>query len=152
MKNIIILITLILCTNNLLAQVGVGTTDPKSTLDINGNLSLKVVSLYGGPSGTASSIDDGVYINLTPTSGNADFELPNPTTVPGRIYILRNVTDTETAYILTQGGAGVEFFAGDSTTSSTVVNMTTSVGIGSVNKTLIFISDGSNWTYGKLSF
>ncbi|WP_458628707.1 hypothetical protein [Winogradskyella sp. PC D3.3] len=76
MKNLIILITLILFTNNALAQVGIGTTDPKSTLDINGNLSLKVVSLIGGPSGTATSIDDGVYINLIPTSGNADFELP----------------------------------------------------------------------------
>ncbi|SDG93986.1 hypothetical protein [Winogradskyella thalassocola] len=151
MKNLIILITLILCTNNALAQVGIGTTDPKSTLDINGNLSLKVVSLNGGPSGAATSIDDGVYINLTPTFGNADFELPDPRTVPGRIYILRNITDTETAYILTQG-AGVEFFAGDSTSSTTVVNMTTAVGGGNLNKTLIFISDGSNWTYGKLGF
>ena len=151
MKNLIILITLILFSNNALAQVGIGTIDPKSTLDINGNLSLKVVSLNGGPSGAATSIDDGVYLNLIPTSGNADFELPDSRTVPGRIYILRNITDTETAYILTQG-VGVEFFAGDSTSSTTVVNMTTVVGGGNLNKTLIFISDGSNWTYGKLGF
>ena len=151
MKNIIILITLILCTNNVFSQVGIGTTDPKSTLDINGNLSLKVLSLNGGPSGTATLIDDGVYINLTPTASNADFELPNPTIVPGRIYVLRNVTDAETAYILTQG-TGVLFFSGDSTNGTGVVNMTTSVGGGNDAKTLILISDGSNWTYGQLGF
>lgn len=151
MKNVILIIALALCFNSVSAQVGVGTTDPKSTLDINGNLSLKVVSLNGGPGTSRTTIDDGVYINLTPTSGNADFELPDPTAVPGRIYILRNVTDTETAYILTQG-AGVEFFAADSTAGTTVVNMTTASGTGNTNKTLIFISDGANWTYGTLSF
>ena len=151
MKNVILIIVLALFYNSAFAQVGVGTTDPKSTLDINGNLSIKVVSLNGGPSGGARAIDDGVYINLTPTPGNADFELPDPTTVPGRIYILRNITDTETAYILTQG-TGVLFFAGDSTAGTGVVNMTTSIGGGNATKTLIFISDGSNWTYGKLGF
>ncbi len=58
--------------------VGIGTTEPKSTLDINGNLSVKVVDLNGGPSGNATRIDDGVYINLTPTSGNPEFILPDP--------------------------------------------------------------------------
>jgi hypothetical protein len=71
--------------------------------------------------------------------------------IPGRIYILRNVKDTETAFILTQG-VGVLFFAGDSTSGIGVVNMTTNVGGDNVNKTLIFISDGSNWTYGMLGF
>jgi hypothetical protein len=130
--------------------VGINTTDPKSTLDINGNLSLKVVSLNGGPSGTPTEIDDGTYINVTPTSGNADFELPDPRLVPGRIYILRNITNTQTAFILTKGG--VEFFAGDSTNGSTVVDMQTALGIGNETKTLNFISDGSNWTYGSLGF
>jgi hypothetical protein len=154
MKNIVIIICLIF-TFNLIAQpvngVGINTTDPKSTLDINGNLSLKVMSLNGGPSTARTQIGDGTYINLNPTSGNADFELPDPTEFPGRIYILRNVKDTETAFILTQG-VGVLFFAGDSTSGIGVVNMTTNVGGDNVNKTLIFISDGSNWTYGMLGF
>lgn len=151
MKNIILILVFTFFVSGAFAQVGVGTTTPRSTLDINGNLSLKVVSLNGGPGTARTPIDDGTYINLTPTPGNADFELPDPTGLPGRIYILRNVTDTETAYILTQG-TGVLFFAGDSTTGTGVVNMTTSVGGGNATKTLIFISDGSNWTYGKLGF
>lgn len=151
MKNIILILGLALFFNSAFAQVGIGTTNPRSTLEINGNLSLKVVSLNGGPGTARTAIDDGTYINLTPTLGNADFELPDPTLVPGRIYILRNVTDTETAFILTQG-AGVLFFAGDSTTGTGVVNMTTNIGGGNATKTLIFVSDGSNWTYGHLGF
>ncbi|WP_407556617.1 hypothetical protein [Winogradskyella sp. 4-2091] len=151
MKNVILILVLVLCFNGANAQVGVGTTDPKSTLDINGNLSLKVVSVNGGPSGSATPIDDGVYINLTPTTGSEEFILPDATVVPGRIYILRNVTDTVNADIYTFG-AGVLFFAGDSTAGVSVVNMTTTVGNGNTSKTLIFISDGSNWTYGQLGF
>ena len=42
-----------------------------------GNLSLKVVSLNGGPMGAATTINDGTYINLLPTTGNLEFILPN---------------------------------------------------------------------------
>ena len=135
------------------AQVGIGTTTPLSTLDVYGNLSLKVVDLNGGPGGSATQIDDGVYINLTPTPGAQEFILPDPRTYPGRIYILRNIENTQQADIYTQGqAAGVLMFAGDSSTGVTVVNMTTTVGGGNRTKTLIFVSDGYNWTYGHLGF
>ncbi|WP_178990656.1 hypothetical protein [Winogradskyella schleiferi] len=160
MKNIITILVLVLCFNGAFAQVGVGTTDPKSTLDINGNLSLKVVSLNGGPGGSATPIDDGVYINLSPTPFNVEFILPDATTVPGRIYILRNISDSENALIYTFGanataGAGVEFFRGDGRNSQGPlgsVTMAPDIGNdgGDITKTLIFISDGSNWTYGHL--
>jgi hypothetical protein len=153
MKNLV-LILCIAFSISISAQidgVGINTIDPKSTLDINGNLSLKVVSLNGGPSGTPTEIDDGTYINLEPTVGNAHFELPDPTLVPGRIYILRNISNTQTALILTKG-VGVLFFSGDSSTGSVLVNMTTSTGSGNETKTLIFVSDRFNWTYGKLGF
>lgn len=140
--------------------VGIGTTTPRSTLDINGNLSLKVVDLNGGPGGSATAIDDGTYINLTPTPGNVEFILPDATLYPGRIYILRNVSDSENATIYTFGGnatpgAGVEFFSGDSRASAGPfgsVTMTPDVAAdgGDPAKTLIFISDGFNWTYGRL--
>ncbi len=152
MRNLIIIVSCVftLTLNAQIDGVGINTTEPKSTLDINGNLSLKVVSLNGGASGAATPIDDGVYINLTPTSGNADFILPDPSLVPGRIYILRNITDTEIAYILTNG-SGTLFFAGNSITGTNIVNML-ATGADNQTKTLIFISDGSNWTYGTLGF
>lgn len=66
-------------------------------LDINGNLSLKVQNYNGGPGGAATPIDDGIYINLNPTPFNVEFLLPNAVDVPGRIYIMRNITDNENA-------------------------------------------------------
>ncbi|MBT8324335.1 MAG: hypothetical protein KJO96_03470 [Winogradskyella sp.] len=134
------------------AQVGINTDDPKSTLDVNGNLSLKVVTLNGGPGGSAMAIDDGTYINLSPTTGNVEFILPDATAYPGRIYIMRNISDTETALIYSLGGS---FFPGDSRVATAApISMTPDVAgdAGDVTKTLIYVSDGVNWTYGKLGF
>ncbi|WP_369997005.1 hypothetical protein [Winogradskyella sp.] len=134
--------------------VGINTTEPKSTLDINGNLSVKHITLTG--SGTPTLISDGVYISINPTANDQDFELPDPREFPGRIYVIRNVNDTLDADVTmdaTTISDGVLFFAGDSSTGfSGPVNMDTNVGGGHRNKTLIFISDGSNWTYGHLGF
>jgi hypothetical protein len=157
----IVLGAMFLCSIMSFAQVGIGTTTPRSTLEINGNLSLKVVSLNGGPGGSATVIDDGTndgtYLNLTPTSGNVEFILPDATLYPGRIYILRNVSDTENAVIYSFGfvagaGNGVEFYRGDGRTSVKSITMTpdTAADNNDFTKTLIFISDGSNWTYGRL--
>nr|WP_321232248.1 hypothetical protein [uncultured Psychroserpens sp.] len=156
----IVMLTVFLCSLMSFSQVGVGTTDPKSTLDINGNLSLKVVNYNGGPGGSATPIDDGIYLNLQPTAGNVEFILPDATTVPGRVYIMRNIDDNITAVIYTFGGnatpgAGVEFFRGDGRISegpNGSVSMTsdTAADGGDVTKTLIFVSDGSNWTYGHI--
>ena len=148
----IFLIALLISGFTGFSQVGIGTTSPLSTLDINGNLSLKVVGLNGGPGGAAEPIDDGVYINLTPTPGNVEFILPDAAAFPGRIYILRNITDTETAQIYSFGGL---FFPGDSRTATAApINMDPNAagGGGARTKTLIFVSDGTNWTYGHLGF
>lgn len=136
------------------SQVGIGTTTPQSTLDINGNLSVKHVTLIG--SAVPSLIDDGVYISIQPTVNDQDFELPDPRTIPGRIYIIRNIADTINADVTmdaTALGDGVLFFAGDSSTGyAGPVNMDTGLGGGHRTKSLIFISDGANWQYGIFGF
>lgn len=144
--------TVALTSNAQVDGVGINTTNPMSTLDINGNLSLKVVDYSGGPGGSATPISDGIYLNLTPTAGNVEFLLPDATMLPGRIYILRNISDTVTAQIYSSGGG---FFSGNSRVATGApLNMDPDApGTGSSNtKTLIFISDGSNWTYGHLGF
>ncbi len=130
------------------AQVGINTDNPQSTLDINGNLSVKHVGL-APTDGTQQDIDDGVYISIDPFMSGQEFRLPDATTVPGRIYILRNIDNSDDASIVTQG-VGVEFFAGDNSTTGTT--SVTLHGANVTTKTLIFISDGSNWTYGHLGF
>lgn len=134
------------------SQVGINTSTPMSTLDINGNLTIKEIGIIntnvagstvfnGGPSGSATPINDGVYISLTPTSGNQEFILPNAIDVPGRIYILRNISNSITAQIYTFGG---NFFSKDSSTlTASPLNMPPNA----LLKTVIVVSDGANWTY-----
>ncbi len=135
----------------IFSQVGVGTTEPKSTLDINGNLSVKVVSLTGNSTGNQSNagttveIDDGVYISVNPQVQDDTFELPDPSEVPGRIYFIRNVnpTNTVTAKIVTDTG---QFFSSGSTTSGSNEIYLYESG-SDLRKSVIVISDGANWTY-----
>lgn len=126
-------------------QVGINTTTPLSTLDINGNLSVKTVTLAGGNSGSPTLIDDGVYISLDPRNGISDFySLPNPTTVPGRVYIVRNITDFDTAKLSIDGGGGtIRFFNKHSNIGTFTLDLLPT----NRPKTIILISDGFNWTY-----
>ncbi|MFK7783000.1 hypothetical protein [Psychroserpens sp.] len=154
MKRILI-ITVLLSSICSFAQVGIGTTTPRSTLEINGNLSVKHVTI-AGIVGAPAPIDDGVYISVSPTVNDQEFQLPDADDHPGRIYIIRNIQDTINADIILSTDdtlAGVLFFAGDSSTGfAGPVNMDSGLGGGHRTKTLIFISDGSNWTYGILGF
>jgi hypothetical protein len=138
----ILLVFLFLCfTKNSFSQVGINTLVPLSTLDVNGNLSIKVVSLNGGPSGSATPIVDGVYISITPTVGNQEFILPNATLFPGRTYIIRNVSNSVTASLYSFGG---NFFSKDSNTAAPIpLNMASNA----ITKTIFVFSDGFNWTY-----
>jgi hypothetical protein len=125
------------------SQVGINTTSPLSTLDINGNLSVKVISLIGGSSGAPTPISDGVYLSLDPRNGTTDhYVFPLPSTVPGRVYFVRNITDFDTAQLTISGGTQ-RFFAKNSSTGTFTLSMPPNA----VNKTLILVSDGFNWTY-----
>lgn len=123
------------------AQVGINTDTPLSTLDINGNLSVKTLVLNGGPAFGATPINDGVYISLVPTSGNVEFILPDPASVPGRMYFLRNISDFHTAQVYTHGGKLI--FPKNSKVGVNPLNMPTAGDTTSV----ILVSDGMNWTY-----
>ena len=154
LKVLLVLIATFFTLNSSFAQVGINTTTPLSTLDINGNLTIKEVGimnanvvgsapLLGSLSPARTSINDGVYISITPQgiSGANDFQLPNAVDVPGRIYIVRNISNINTAYIFSAGG---NFFAKDNfnSTPSPLVMLH-----NAASKTIIFISDGLNWTY-----
>jgi hypothetical protein len=101
MKSFVIIIGMFL-TLSLSAQtdgVGINTTDPKSTLDINGNLSVKHIKLTPAD-GSLQPISDGVYISIDPFTSGQQFQLPDATEFPGRIYILRNIGITTLAWTL----------------------------------------------------
>lgn len=117
--------------------VGINTTNPLSTLDVNGTLSLKTVVLIGTSSPV--TIDDGIYVSINPQGTNQEFQLPNATTYPGRIYLIRNISNSNTAKLITSGGL---LFPKNSTTGSTEIYM-----YENNFRTIIVISDGLNWTY-----
>ena len=124
------------------SQVGINTTTPMSMLDVNGNLSVKVVNLIGNGSGTSGSailIDDGVYLSINPTATDDKFQLPNPVLYPGRIYFIRNINNSITAQLTTTTGL---LFPKNSTTGSSNIFMFE----GNL-RTITVISDGVNWTY-----
>ncbi|WP_293873622.1 hypothetical protein [Flavobacterium sp.] len=152
LKLVLILITVFYAATSGLAQVGINTTTPLSTLDINGNLNVKEIGLLnvnvassgtfnGGPSGSAAQIIDGVYISITPTAGSDEFILPNAVNVPGRIYVLRNISNSVNAKVYTFGGG---LYAKD---NSAVTNPPLIMPFNASLKTAILISDGVNWTY-----
>ena len=121
------------------AQVGINTTMPLSTLDINGNLSVKTLTLIG--SATPTNISDGVYISINPQATDQEFKLPSPITYPGRVYIIRNISNSITAKLTTAAG---QFFFKHTTSGGTgAIYMYEGVGN---NRTLIITSDGLNWT------
>src|SRR6478672_4307333 len=124
-----ITLTVLLCFIGLngFSQVGINTSTPLSTLDINGNLNVKEIgianvnvagsaTLYGGSFASKTQINDGVYISIIPSGANNDFELPNAVNVPGRIYIVRNISNSNYAFMYSAGG---NFFAKDSLTATT---------------------------------
>lgn len=137
LKIIFVLVLMCLISKSSFGQVGINTTTPLSTLDINGNLSLKSIVLVGSAAPTL--IDDGVYISLQPLITDQEFRLPNAVDFPGRVYVLRNIQNTITARLTTAGGL---LFPKTSTTGSTDVYM-----YEGNNRSLIVISDGINWTY-----
>ena len=119
------------------SQVGINTTSPLSTLDINGNLSVKAITLNG--SGSTTLISDGVYSTLNPQATDQEFQLPSPITYPGRVYFLRNINNANTAKLST--AAANFFFKGYSTGGVGTIYM-----YDNHYRTLIVVSDGSNWT------
>ena len=137
-----IFLAFLLVSSLSFSQVGINTTNPLSTLDINGNLSVKTISINGtntGGSGTAALINDGVYISVRPLATDDKFQLPNPVSVPGRVYIIRNIQNSVTAQLTTNAGM---FFPKNSTVGSSSLYMYE----GNL-RTVIVISDGVNWTY-----
>ena len=148
MKKISILVSLLLSVGLSFSQVGINTATPLSTLDINGNMSVKVVNLTGNSTTVPTDISDGYYISITPTVNDAIFRLPSAITFPGRMYIIRNVSNTLTADLTSAGG---QLFYKSTTgqvngTNDIVYMNGTFPPAADKARSVIVISDGANWT------
>lgn len=107
MKKIIYSVLLSLCTGWVYGQAGIGTTAPKSWLDVRGTLSATVRSFSS--SATAGVGDH----TLVFTGGSAaGLSLPDASTCAGRMYWVKNASTTLPTPVLTISPAASQTIEG----------------------------------------
>ena len=109
------------------AQVGIGTTTPNSTLDVQGSMAAKV-TISSATSNTLGSDYNFIY---TGTSA-ATATLPDATTIGGRMYTIKNASTNSSALTV-------------NTTSSQTIDGATSYTLSTQYQTVSVVSNGSNW-------
>lgn len=112
------------CVN---AQVGVGTTNPNSTLDVRGSMSNNLRTFSSGTSADATDY----HLIFTGTSV-ATLTLPDATSITGRAYIIKNASSNGSVLTI-------------ATSSSQTIDGLTSWSLSQPNKSITVISNGSNW-------
>lgn len=112
-------------------NVGIGTTDPKSTFHVSGSQSVKVSLALA----TATTLDATHYIITTPATGNIGYTLPSAATAANRVYMIKRLT-TGTVIITPASGDSIETGAANATFS-----------IPAQYDSYTFVSDGTSKWY-----
>lgn len=112
-------------------NVGIGTTDPKSTLHVSGSQSVKVSLALA----TATTLDATHYIITTPATGNIGYTFPSAATAANRVYMIKRLT-TGTVIITPASGDSIETGAANATFS-----------IPAQYDSYTFVSDGTSKWY-----
>jgi len=129
MKACFVLFILCLYGCALLAQVGVGTTTPNSTLDVRGSLSTGYRSFS---SSTAAGIADNVLV-FTGTTAST-LTLPTAVSIAGRSYRIKNASLTGPTPVVTIA-----------TTASQTIDGLSSWTLTDLYQTVTLVSNGTNW-------
>jgi Head domain of trimeric autotransporter adhesin len=131
-------------------NTGIATTNPTSTLFVNGTFAGRVVknitSNIANP-GAGVSIGSLYYASLSPLVDFAAYVVPDAATCPGRTIIMRNDAVTNRSVLQTQGAA--LFYDSKAGLPTTTVTMQPTAG-GPYAKMIQLISDGTNWVYWAL--
>lgn len=129
-------------------NVGVNTTSPHYKLEINGFFgSTPITSLAGGTSGAPTSLvasgGTSCYLAAPANATNNYYQLPDPTLYPGAIIIFMNDNATNTAILVSVGGAVIYDANSTGAGSTYTLNPTTNP------KTVFIFSAGGKWIVGK---
>ena len=129
---------------NLILKPGTGAAGGNNgTIKLDGVITIgNIINIAGGTLvSPVSLLNRPSYIGILPADAiNNYYQLPDPTIYPGRTYIIRNNSSSNSAVISTAGGALL--FPGNSNTGVTTYNLNPT----SSPKTIMAISDGANWT------
>lgn len=112
-----------------MAQVGVGTTSPNSTLDVRGSISTSYRSFTGN---TAAGITDNTLVFTGTTASTVT--LPSAASIAGRSYHIKNASLTGPTPVLTIA-----------TTGAQTIDGLTSWSLTDLYQTVTLISNGTNW-------
>lgn len=115
----------------------------KTKLEVNGVISSTPQTLSNNGSNITSTV-----VSVNPGNNDDDFLLPNPASVPGAIIFVRNISSNNTAEIITPSGSIINASNVGGASNFYMVGLDNNV---AKTKTIMFISDGFNWTAFKPS-
>jgi len=108
-------------------SVGIGTTDPKSKLEVNGPIATAVVKKTNADSPYTATADDSVIL-VDAVGGAVTITLPTASTCPGRIYTIKKID-----------------LSGNVVTIGPSVDGVGNYPLNAQSKYISVISDGTNW-------
>ena len=129
MKNQYLLLLFALLALQVKAQVGIGTISPNSMLDLRGSFAPIYRSFTGATNLTASD-----YTAVFNGPAAATATLPDASTCPGRIYCVKNFSNTLPTPTLTLAPVSSQLIDGLATWS-----------LSQADQSVMIISDGINW-------
>lgn len=129
MKRLFIICLLSGSLTPALAQVGIGTNNPASTLDVRGSLALNMRSFSSNT--TLSATDHHL---LFTGSSNVTVTLPDASGCPGRIYYIKNSGTGSPLPVITINGAAAQ-----------TINSVASLTLSYSSEVVAVVSDGTGW-------
>jgi hypothetical protein len=112
--------------------VGIGTTTPKSKLDVCGSVSYSAINCYGRTNITLTGADNVVIVNLN----NTNIVLPNASDCKGRMYTLKAINSGTSFTVSAVAPNKIEY-------DKSIVTIS-AAGVSYPAPTCTLISDGSN--------
>jgi len=120
-------IVISLLSVNSFSQIGIGTTTPNSTLDVQGSVAAKL-TMSTTTSNTLGNTYNFIYTGTS--AGTAT--LPDATTITGRMYTIKNASTNSSLLTV-------------NTTSSQTIDGSTTYILTTQYQTITVASNGSNW-------